>query len=150
MSLPYSCKRGLQVNTLRNNDVVIMSKRRHFDVVTSKWRRFDVITTLLCVICAAIFLHIHVLTTASCLCTNQANPFRDIVYCHYKRPHPYYLLRPLKEEVIYLDPFVAVYHDIITDTQIDIIKAKATPQVYAVKCRFNAVLFITILLTTLW
>ena len=34
-------------NTLRNNDVVITSKRRHFDVITSKWRRFDVITTLL-------------------------------------------------------------------------------------------------------
>ena len=40
---------GLQIpaNTLRNNDVVITSKRRHFDVITSKWRRFDVITTLL-------------------------------------------------------------------------------------------------------
>ena len=34
-------------NTLRNNDVVIASKQRHFDVITSKWRRFDVITTLL-------------------------------------------------------------------------------------------------------
>ena len=34
-------------DTLRNNDVVITSKRRHFDVITSKWRRFDVITTLL-------------------------------------------------------------------------------------------------------
>ena len=34
-------------DTLRNNDVVITSKRRHFDAVTSKWRRFDVITTLL-------------------------------------------------------------------------------------------------------
>ena len=34
-------------NTLRNNDVVIASKRRHFDVITSKWRRFDVIMTLL-------------------------------------------------------------------------------------------------------
>ena len=31
--------------TLRNNDVVIKSKRRLFDVITSKWRRFDVITT---------------------------------------------------------------------------------------------------------
>ena len=30
-----------------NNDMVITSKRRHFDVITSKWRRFDVITTLL-------------------------------------------------------------------------------------------------------
>ena len=35
------------LNTWRNNDVVIASKRRHFDVITSKWRRFDVITTLL-------------------------------------------------------------------------------------------------------
>ena len=34
-------------DTLRNNCVVITSKRRHFDVNTSKWRRFDVITTLL-------------------------------------------------------------------------------------------------------
>ena len=42
-----SLKRLYPVDTLRNNDVVITSKRRHFDVITSKWRRFDVITTLL-------------------------------------------------------------------------------------------------------
>ena len=34
-------------DTLRNNDVVITSKRRHFDVIMSKSRRFDVITTSL-------------------------------------------------------------------------------------------------------
>ena len=34
-------------DTLRNNDVVITSKRTHFDVFTTKWRLFDVITTLL-------------------------------------------------------------------------------------------------------
>ena len=33
------------LNTWRNNDVVITSKRRHCDVITSQWRRFDVITT---------------------------------------------------------------------------------------------------------
>ena len=33
-------------DTLLKNDVVIMSKRRYFDVIPSKWRRFDVITTL--------------------------------------------------------------------------------------------------------
>ena len=31
----------------RNNNIVITSKRRHFDVNASKWRRFDVITTSL-------------------------------------------------------------------------------------------------------
>ena len=40
-------------NTWRNNDVVITSKRRHFDVITPKWRRFDIITTSLiyCIMC---------------------------------------------------------------------------------------------------
>ena len=40
------CGRCVPADTLRNIDVVITSKRRHFDVITSKWRRFDVITTL--------------------------------------------------------------------------------------------------------
>ena len=42
-------------NTWRNNNVVLTSKRRHFDVITSKWRRFGVITTsLLCNVSAGI------------------------------------------------------------------------------------------------
>ena len=51
----YSCLEGPIRNwssnnpadTLRNNDVVITSKRCHFDVIASKWRRFDVMPTLL-------------------------------------------------------------------------------------------------------
>ena len=39
--------RSNPLNTWRNNNVVITSKRRHFDVITSKWRCFDVITTSL-------------------------------------------------------------------------------------------------------
>ena len=35
------------LNTWRNNNVVITSKRRHFDVITSKLRRFDTIMTSL-------------------------------------------------------------------------------------------------------
>ena len=35
------------LNIWRNNNVVVTSKRRHFDVIMSKWRRFDVIKTLL-------------------------------------------------------------------------------------------------------
>ena len=37
----------IPMNTWRNNNVVITSKRRHFDVITSKWHRVDVITTSL-------------------------------------------------------------------------------------------------------
>ena len=46
MTTCQQCGRST-ADSLRNNDVVITSKRRHFDVITSKWRRFDVITTLL-------------------------------------------------------------------------------------------------------
>ena len=35
------------LNTWRNNNVMITSKRRHFDVITSKWHPFDVIMTSL-------------------------------------------------------------------------------------------------------
>ena len=38
---------AVPADTLRNNDVIITSKRRHFDVITSKLRRFHVITMLL-------------------------------------------------------------------------------------------------------
>ena len=41
----HYCK--FPADTLRKNDVVITSKRRHCDVITSQWRRFDVITTSL-------------------------------------------------------------------------------------------------------
>ena len=34
-------------DTLRNNDVIMTSKWRYFDVIASRWRRFDVITPLL-------------------------------------------------------------------------------------------------------
>ena len=37
---------AIQADTLRDNDVVVKSKRCHFDVITSKWHRFHVITTL--------------------------------------------------------------------------------------------------------
>ena len=40
----FSC--FVPLNTWHNDNVVITSKRHHFDVITSKWRRFDVITTL--------------------------------------------------------------------------------------------------------
>ena len=46
LKLPFCFDIIWKPNTLRDNDVVITSKRRHFDVITSKWRRFDVITNL--------------------------------------------------------------------------------------------------------
>ena len=43
----WTVKNGIQLNTWRNNNVAITSKRRHFCVITSKWHRIDVIRTSL-------------------------------------------------------------------------------------------------------
>ena len=50
---------SLPGDPLRNNDVVITSKRCHFDVITCKWHRFHVITTFLLrhVFGGTVFLH---------------------------------------------------------------------------------------------
>ena len=45
-----------QLNTWRINNVVITTKRRHFDLITPKWRRFDVLTTsILCYVSAGVY-----------------------------------------------------------------------------------------------
>ena len=59
----------------------------------------------------------------------QPNPFRNQVYCRYKRTHWYNMLRPLKEEILYLSPFVALYHDLITESEIETVKKLAKPKV---------------------
>ena len=50
-SMRLSLLTSIPADTLRNNDVVIKSKRRHFDVITSKWPRLtDVVSLLTAVI----------------------------------------------------------------------------------------------------
>jgi len=48
--------------------------------------------------------------------------------CQYRHYHPYFVLRPLKEEIAYLDPFIATYHDLLTDSEINKVKELAGPR----------------------
>jgi len=48
--------------------------------------------------------------------------------CQYRHYHPYFILRPLKEEVAYLDPFIATYHDLLTDAEIAKVRELAGPR----------------------
>ena len=59
----------------------------------------------------------------------QPNPYQHQLACFYRKPHPYYLLRPLKEEVFYEDPRIVVYHDLLVDSEMDKIKDLARPAV---------------------
>ena len=59
----------------------------------------------------------------------QKYEFEHQLYCFYKKEHPFYKLRPLKVEVVYFDPYMQIFHDLITETEINKVKEIATPMV---------------------
>ena len=59
----------------------------------------------------------------------QPNPDAHKLTCQYSKVHPYFYLRPLKEEIMFLKPWIAVYHDVLVDKEIDRIKELAAPRV---------------------
>ena len=49
--------------------------------------------------------------------------------CRYKtNNHPLLLIAPVKEEEIYLDPYLVVYHNVISDQEVGVIQSIATPK----------------------
>lgn len=47
--------------------------------------------------------------------------------CQLRRHHPIFYIRPLKEEVVHLEPRIVLFHDVLTAVNIDNIKQLATP-----------------------
>jgi hypothetical protein len=58
--------------------------------------------------------------------------------CYYKRDRPYLKLAPIKVEIVYLSPMVALFRDVVSDYEISVIKELAQPRVSLV--HLNAVL----------
>jgi len=54
---------------------------------------------------------------------------RTQLVCRYRRHIPIFYIRPLKEELLNVDPKVVIYHDVITESEIAMIKQLATPVV---------------------
>ncbi|XP_059177301.1 prolyl 4-hydroxylase subunit alpha-1-like isoform X3 [Physella acuta] len=53
----------------------------------------------------------------------------DRLTCQYRtNNHPLLLLQPAKEETVHLDPWVVIYHDVLSDEEIRTIKHLATPR----------------------
>lgn len=54
----------------------------------------------------------------------------SILKCRYvTNENPFLLIRPVKEERVSINPFIAIYHDVITLNQANILKDLAFPQV---------------------
>ncbi|CAL8087983.1 unnamed protein product [Calicophoron daubneyi] len=50
------------------------------------------------------------------------------VYCHHTVPHPYYLIGPVKEEILFPDPKMVMWHDAIHPNEIRRIQELASPK----------------------
>ena len=60
---------------------------------------------------------------------------RSKLYCNYAESKSAFLrLQPVKQEVISFQPKIVIYHDIISDEEIETIKVLAKPKVYSVIC----------------
>ncbi len=46
--------------------------------------------------------------------------------------HPFMRIAPVKEEEVYLKPRLVVYHEVITDRELDVVKRLATPRVKSI------------------
>ena len=52
------------------------------------------------------------------------------LHCRYTTGrHPWLILAPHKEETVHLKPRIKIYHDVLSDKDIDVIKSIATPRV---------------------
>lgn len=64
-----------------------------------------------------------------CVCF-QTYKYQSQLTCRYvSNGHPLLILTPAKEETMYLDPWVVLYHDCITEKEITLIKQLAFPKV---------------------
>ncbi|CAH8649975.1 unnamed protein product [Heterobilharzia americana] len=65
------------------------------------------------------------------LCRGE-NPFppapSDSLTCQYYIPHVFYKIGPVKQEVLFPDPRIVMWHDLIYPSEIEKIKEVATPQ----------------------
>lgn len=65
------------------------------------------------------------------LCSGQEKIEQEItnrMFCEYgQKQHPRFLLKPLKIEYIYDDPHITIYHDLVRDWEMEVVKEKARP-----------------------
>ena len=59
----------------------------------------------------------------------QSQEERDKLFCYYDNNRPEILLKPVKVEIINLDPNLYLFHDVVTDKEINHVIKLAGPKV---------------------
>ena len=53
---------------------------------------------------------------------------RSQLLCRYSSGrHPYLTIGPVKEEEIFLDPRIVIFHDLVSDTELETVRSLAAP-----------------------
>ena len=53
---------------------------------------------------------------------------KNVLYCKYSTHKPRFILKPLKMEYVYNDPEIIIFHDLLRDFEMEVIKEKARPE----------------------
>ena len=61
--------------------------------------------------------------------STQSQKERDKLFCYYHNDRPEILLKPVKVEMINLDPNLYLFHDVVTDKEINHVIKLARPKV---------------------
>ena len=61
--------------------------------------------------------------------STQSQRERDKLFCYYSNSRPEILLKPVKVEMINLDPNLYLFHDVVTDQEINHVIKLARPKV---------------------
>ncbi len=64
-----------------------------------------------------------------CRAASMEGPLDSELTCHFTIPHPYFLLQPVMEEVMQIDPFIVLWHEFVTPLEVEGIIETARPQV---------------------
>ncbi|KAM3184267.1 hypothetical protein ACTXT7_008677 [Hymenolepis weldensis] len=73
-----------------------------------------------------------------CRKADMWSPPKSNLSCRYSTPHPYFLIGPLMEEIVNEDPLVILWHDFVTQKEVDEIIELAKPKVSKIKQCFGS------------
>jgi len=62
------------------------------------------------------------------LCVQEI-PHKNELSCRYMRHHPLFYIQPVKEELVYMNPRIAVYHDVVSPSEMYVVRRLARPRV---------------------
>ncbi|VUZ43214.1 unnamed protein product [Hymenolepis diminuta] len=62
-----------------------------------------------------------------CRMADTWSPPKSKLCCRYSTPHPYFLIGPLMEEIVNEDPLILLWHDFVTQKEVDEIVELARP-----------------------